>query len=182
MEAELVALARGGDLAAFDELVSTHQERVYALAFRMLGSSEDAADVQQETFIKAFQSVGKFRGDAAFSTWLHRITVNLCSSRKRYVLPLQLVAAGESLRTWSRAHDTAVCVEESVTAAAVRKVLAAMPPHYRTLVVLRDMEERSFEEIAALLGCSVESARMRLCKARKLLREKLRPYLAGDDE
>lgn len=80
---DLVELAKSGDLAAFDRLVSLHQERVFALACRILGSVEDASDIQQETFIRAWSSLRKFRHDASFSTWLHRITVNLCLSRKR---------------------------------------------------------------------------------------------------
>ena len=83
-DSDLVELAQSGNLEAFDKLVSTHQERVYALAYRMLSNPEDAADVQQETFVRAWNSLKKFRGDAEFSTWLHRIAVNIClSMRKR---------------------------------------------------------------------------------------------------
>ena len=80
---ELVRRAQSGDTNAFDELVARHQERVFSLAYRMLGSPEDAADVQQETFVQAWRNLRKFRQDAAFPTWLHRIAVNLCLSRKR---------------------------------------------------------------------------------------------------
>src|SRR5450759_5384388 len=82
-DTELVARAQSGDLNAFDGLINLHQDRVFALAYRMLGNSEDAADVQQETFIQAWRSLHRFRGDAALSTWLHRIAVNICLSRRR---------------------------------------------------------------------------------------------------
>ncbi|MDO8684035.1 MAG: sigma-70 family RNA polymerase sigma factor [Armatimonadota bacterium] len=78
---ELVSQAQAGSLAAFNELVARHQERVHALAYRILGNAEDAADIQQETFVRAWTKLGKFRQQAAFSTWLHRITVNLYSGK-----------------------------------------------------------------------------------------------------
>ena len=84
---ELVSRARQGDKQAFDTLVGLHQDRVFALAYRMLGSAEDAADIQQEAFVKAWRSLGKFRGDASFGTWVHRIAVNLCLARKRRKQP-----------------------------------------------------------------------------------------------
>ena len=181
-EAELVGRAQAGDPKAFDELVSLHQERVYALAYRLLGSADDAADAQQDTFVQAWRNLRRFRCEAAFSTWLHRITVNLCVSRKRRKNVPVLMEGIENSLSWSSNPNAALSVEISETAAAVRRVLDAMPPHYRALLVLRDMEERPFEEIARILGCSVDSARSRLCRARRLLREKMRPYLGGDDE
>lgn len=176
-EIQLLELAKSGDVQAFDGLVAAHQDRVYRLAYRMLGNSEDAADVQQESFVKAWQSLRKFRQNAAFSTWLHRITVNLCISRKRvrsveeYQLDENMHAASPSMVSQ---------IERTETALQVRKVLAAMPAHHRAPIVLRDLEERSFEEVAEIFGCSIESARTRVCKARKLFRERMLPYLAEE--
>jgi len=176
----LVGPATRGDVRAFDALVSLHQDRVFALAYRMLGDSEDAADVQQETFLQAWRNLRKFRGEAEFSTWLHRITVNLCLSRKR-----RKVIVSEPLddHVLVRSPDPGpvACLERTETIATVRRVLDAMPAHYRVLIVLRDMEGRSYEETACVLGCSVESVRTRLHKARKLLREKMRPYIEEED-
>ncbi len=175
----LVQSAKRGDVEAFDKLVALHQERVHALAYRILGNLEDAADVQQETFIRAWRNLRKFRGEAQFSTWLHRITVNLCLSMKRRRHPL----AGESFVEGAYVgHGAVACREKTETIATMRKVLAAMPAHHRILVVLRDMEGRSFEEIAEILQCSVESIRTRLCRARRMLRERMRPYIEGDVE
>ena len=173
---DLVALAKAENHEAFDRLVALHQERVYALAYRILENADDAADVQQETFIRAWQSIRRFRQDAAFSTWLHKITVNLCISKKRRK---QLDCVNIDDETIG--SIPAPSQEEPEAVAALKKVLASMPVHYRVLIVLRDLEERPFEEIAQVLGCSVESARVRVCKARKLLRDKMRPYLAEED-
>lgn len=178
-ERELVRLAQQGDVEAFDRLVGMHQERVHALAYRILGDCDDAADVQQETFLRAWRGLKKFRLDAEFGTWLHRITVNLCISRKRRRdRTVQLDEAVERRLISGGSMNT--CLERSEIADALRNVLGMMPGHYRALIVLRDVEERSFEEISEILGCSVESARVRLCKARKVLRERMRPYLAEE--
>lgn len=179
-DTELVARAQSGDLNAFDGLINLHQERVFALAYRMLGNSEDASDAQQETFIQAWKNLHRFRGDAALSTWLHRITVNICLSRRRRPQPVQLEPAVEERLAGSDQTTGISCLVNAETALMVRKVIAALPPHYRALVVLREIEERSFEEIAQILGCTPASARTRASKARKLLRERLGPYLSED--
>ncbi|MBI2842341.1 MAG: RNA polymerase sigma factor [Armatimonadetes bacterium] len=175
-EDELVVSAKTGNVGAFDRLMLLHQDRVFSLAYRILQHEEDARDVQQETFIFAWRSLSRFRRDAAFSTWLHRITVNMCLSHKRRKKITVCNVPDDNVET--RVSTSPVsCMEKIETAAIVRGVLAGLPDHYRVLVVLRDMEERPFEEIAAILGCSVESARSRLCKARRLLRDRLRPLL-----
>ena len=175
-----VELARTGDTCAFDALVCLHQDRVFALAYRMLGNAEDAADVQQETFLQAWRNLRKFRGNSQFSTWLHRITVNLCLSRKRRkgisVEPLE-----DHVFLQSTEPGPVSCLEQTETVATVRRVLNTLPGHYRVLIVLREMEERSYDEIAEILGCSIESVRTRLHKARKLLREKMRPYIEEEN-
>ena len=170
---ELVSAAQAGDTAAFDELVARHQERIFALAHRILGSMDDASDVQQETFLRAWQSLRSFRRDAAFSTWLHRITVNMCMSRKRRK---DLVADAVELDE-QRIPDQADCIGVVETAIAVRRALLEMPPGQRALIALREIEGRPFDEIAQVIGGSAASARTRMCRARKLLRDKMRPYL-----
>lgn len=178
-ERELVELAQQGEVEAFDKLVGLHQDRVYALAYRMLGNRDDAADVQQETFLRTWRGLRRFRSDAKFGTWLHRITVNLCLSRKRRKDRIVQLDEHMERRLVSTGNMNA-CLERSETAAALRNVIATMPGHYRALIVLRDVEERSFDEIAEILRCSVGSVRVRLCKARKVLRERMRPYLAEE--
>lgn len=179
-DTELVARAQSGDLNAFDGLINLHQDRVFALAYRMLGNSEDAADVQQETFIQAWKNLHRFRGDAALSTWLHRIAVNICLSRRRRPQPVQLEPEIEEKLSASDQASSVSCIVSAETALIVRKVIAGLPPHYRALVVLREIEERSFEEVAQIIGCTPASARTRASKARKLLRERLQPYLSEE--
>ncbi|MDH7601705.1 MAG: sigma-70 family RNA polymerase sigma factor [Armatimonadota bacterium] len=183
LEADLVSRARSGDLSAFDELVSLHQDRVFALARRILGNDEDAADVQQETFIRAWRSLPKFRQESEFATWLHRITVNLCLTRKR---SKREISADETLFVLGRMHSAQPTALDSLERAEllseIRRALLALPVHYRVLIVLREMENRSFEEIAKLLGCSEGGARTRACRARQMLRQLMRPYLQTGEE
>lgn len=180
IDKDLIARAIEGKLEAFDELVELHQGRVFALAYRILGNRDDAADVQQETFVKAWRSLRKFRGEAAFSTWLHRITVNLCLSRKRRNDLTSTVEFNEDILSYSAGPSTAACIERAETAIVARKVLLALPANHRALLVLREIEERPFEEIAAMLGCSVGSARVRCSKARQIMRERFRAYMPED--
>lgn len=182
-EAELVALARAGDTQAFDGLVALHQERVFALAYRITGNRDDAADAQQETFVRAWRSMGRFRGDAAFSTWLHRITVNVCVSRRGRARPFE---TSEELRLERSAASgeedpVADCVVRSELASVIRRILGAMPAHHRVVLALREIEGRPFEEIAQILGCSPQSVRVRASKARRMLRERLEPFVREDD-
>lgn len=174
---ELIELARAGSREAFDGLVALHQDRVFNLAYRVLGNREDAADVQQETFLNAWRSLSRFRREASFATWLHRIAVNLCLCRKRR-------------RNWNEpSYSDEVLTDQagppegdrSDTAIIVRKTLMGLPRHYRAFIALREIEERSFEEIAQVMGCSVQSARMRASKARKILRERLAPLLSEEE-
>ena len=175
-ESELISLAQAGNREAFDGLVATHQERVFNLAYRILGNREDAADVQQETFLNAWRSLPRFRGQAAFSTWLHRITVNLCLSRKRRRDFKEVSYSDESSQPAAAAR-----IERAETVTIVRKALMGLPSHYRAFIVLREIEERSFEEIAQIVGCSVQSARVRASKARGILRERLIALLPEEE-
>jgi len=174
---ELVSRAQAGDLQAFDALVSIHQARVFALARRMLSNDDDAADVQQETFVRAWRSLRKFRCDAEFATWLHRITVNLCLTRRRRETAVENSYFADAVS--GAEPSAAAMLEKAELAAETRKALAEMPANHRVLIVLREIEGRPFEEIARILGCSESSARTRACRARNMLRQKMKPYLTA---
>lgn len=180
-ERDLVEQAQAGSLEAFDELVSIHQGRVYALARRVLGNDDDAADVQQETFVRAWRSIRKFRREAQFATWLHRITLNRCLSRKRRREHTVDGSFFEDEQRHAAGPSALACMERTEAMIVLRRTLAALPAHHRAVLVLREIEGRPFEEIAQLLGCSEESARSRASRARKVLRERMRPYLAEED-
>jgi RNA polymerase sigma-70 factor (ECF subfamily) len=172
---ELVSVARAGKVGAFDELMSRHQEKVFALAYRIMGNAEDAADVQQEAFVRAWGSLSRFRGESAFGTWIHRITVNLCLSRKRRksaAVPAEGLDEDQLYQFGSHGVD---CQDSAVDALAVRQLLSTIPPNQRTLLILRDVEGRSIDEIAQIVGGSAGAIRKNLWRARKLFREKAKP-------
>ena len=172
---ELVDAARDGDRAAFDELVRRTYVETYTLAYRLVGDEEDARDVVQEAYLRAFRSLARFRGDARFSTWLYRITANCAATavgrRRRH--------RHDELSDEFHPADvrTGGDPEERGEAVAVRaeleRALAALPPKLRAVVVLRDIYDLPHEAIAAELGISESAAKVRLHRARRRLREDL---------
>jgi RNA polymerase sigma-70 factor, ECF subfamily len=179
---ELVAAAREGDRAAFEALVRATMADTYTLALRLTGDEEDARDVVQEAYLRAYRAIGRFRGDAAFTTWLYRITANCAStslgrrSRHRHE-PLgdDPPVPDEHPDTDPLAMATAGALRDRVTDA-----LADLPPRLRAVVVLRDVYDLPHEAIAAELGISVPAAKVRLHRARRRLREQLFP-LPGEE-
>jgi len=170
-ESELVERAAAGDQAAFTELVRAHQHEVYTLAVRMVADRELAYDVSQEAFIRAWRAIGRFRGDAKFSTWMHRITVNTAFThrdrRKRTrAEPLDAV--------YHDPESESVSPERGAESAAIRgplgQALGALPDSLRAVVVLKDVYEWSHAEIAEYLDISINAAKVRLHRARKSLR------------
>ncbi len=162
--ARLVKAAAAGDEAAFDQLVEAHAPRVYRLALRMLGDRQEAEDVQQETFLQAFRHLRSFRGQASFNTWLYTIAARLCL-RRRAKPP------SEPLPDDLPAYAAEDWESHLAAAARVQRTLAALAPPDRLLIVLRYIEGLDHTQIADVLGCSVESSRSRLSRARRLFRE-----------
>ena len=159
----LVDAARAGDAAAFAELVHRHQERVYRVALRMLGSDADAQDVAQETFVRAWGSLRRFRGDSTVQSWLYRIVTNQCLSllgARRGVAPLR---EGDG-RTDER--DPAWVVTQHETMDAVSAAVARLPAGQRSALVLRAYEGLSYEEVAEVLGIGLGAAKSRIHRAR----------------
>jgi RNA polymerase sigma-70 factor, ECF subfamily len=177
-DADLVPAAQAGDAMAFDRLILRHQERVYALAYHILGNAEDAADVQQETFVQAWTKLAAFRGDAAFATWLHRIAVNICIRRKRRSRPQVSLDRDET----PDIAGPADCEDQLVNAVVVRELLAGIPLRQRTLLVLREVEGMSIAEIAEVTGSSVEAVRKQLWRVRKLFGKRLRQHLMENEQ
>jgi RNA polymerase sigma-70 factor (ECF subfamily) len=180
---DLVAAAREGDRAAFEALVRATMADTYTLALRLTGDEEDARDVVQETYLRAYRAIGRFRGDAAFTTWLYRITANCAAtslgrrSRHRHE-PLgdDTPLADEHPDRDPLASATAGALWDHLTDA-----LAELPPRLRAVVVLRDVYDLPHEAIAAELGISVPAAKVRLHRARRRLRERLYP-LPGEED
>ncbi|HVF85968.1 MAG TPA: RNA polymerase sigma factor [Pyrinomonadaceae bacterium] len=171
----LTQRAAEGDMGAFEELYERHNRRVYSLCLRMTSNVAEAEDLAQEVFIQLFRKVGSFRGESAFTTWLHRLTVNqvLMHFRKRGVrmeqttddgeTPVQVVAGTE--------NPNQMPVVDRI---ALDKAIAQLPPGYRTVFVLHDVEGHEHEEIARMLGVSVGTSKSQLHKARMKLRGLLR--------
>ncbi len=169
--ARLISAALAGDRSSFDLLVQDHGPRIFRLALRMLGNREEAEDVQQETFLQAYRNLHKFRGESSFATWLYSIAAHLCLSRRRRAARCPREAAQEADDLADAREDTQEQIRALEAAVRVQAALAKLPPPERLLLVLKFIEELSHEEIAHILGCSVESSRSRLLRAKRRFRE-----------
>ncbi len=176
-EVELVAKAKDGDRAAFDELVRLTHAGVYTLAYRLTANEEDARDVAQETYLRAYRSIRRFRGDSRFSTWLYRITANCASTliARRSKTSHDELSLDEPLPDRRREIDPEGMAESGFVRDRLTAALAELPPRLRAVVVLRDVYDLPHEAIAAELGISQEAAKVRLHRARRKLRERLFP-------
>src|SRR5688500_11816139 len=179
---DLVTAARDGDREAFDELVRVTHADTYTLAYRLTGNEEDARDVVQEAYLRAFRGLKRFRGDAQFSTWMYRITANCAATH----LGRRNKHRHEELRDSDPIVDERPAVDPQLQneATAPRHRLTAalepLPPQLRQVVVLRDIYDLPHEAIAAELGISETAAKVRLHRARKKLREDLFPRRAEE--
>ena len=171
---ELIRAAAAGDAAAFEQLYRQHYRRVYSLCLRMLGSQTQAEDLTQEVFLQVFRKLGSFRGDSQFTTWLHRLTVNqvLMHFRKRGVKLEHTSEEGD----FTNVVDTPLQSTRRISMVdrlALEKAISELPPGYRTVFALHDIEGYEHEEIADMLGVSIGTSKSQLHKARMRLRELL---------
>jgi RNA polymerase sigma-70 factor, ECF subfamily len=173
--ATLVAAAQGGDREAFEELVRVTHADTYTLALRLTGNEEDARDVVQEAYLRAFRGIKRFRGDARFSTWMYRVTANCAAThtgrraRHRHEpLDDRDDLLEDPVDAGPEARADAGALRDRLTEA-----LRALPPKLRQVVVLRDVYDLPHEAIAAELGISETAAKVRLHRARKKLRDDL---------
>jgi len=175
--AGLVARAKEGDRAAFDALVSETYAETYTLAYRLTGNEEDARDVVQDAYLRAYKGLKRFRGDAQFTTWLYRITANCAStylgrrSRHRH----EELADDAPIADTDRRRDPEDRVANVELRAELREALEKLPPKLRAVVVLRDIYDLPHEDIATELGISQSAAKVRLHRARRRLREDVFP-------
>lgn len=170
----LVRAAVAGDSNAFEKLYQQHYRRVYSICIRMLGNAALAEDLTQDVFLLVYRKIGTFRGDSAFTTWLHRLTVNqvLMYWRKRGV-KLEQTADDESLASVvdTQLQDTRRV--SLIDRLALERAIGELPPGYRTVFVLHDVEGYQHEEIAEMLGVTMGTSKSQLHKARMRLRELL---------
>jgi RNA polymerase sigma-70 factor (ECF subfamily) len=176
-EAELVARLRRGDRRAFEDLVIAYQHRVFGVAVRMLGNRAEAEEIAQETFLRAHRALPEFRGEARLGTWLYAIASRLCLNR--LASPDRRLARGDDdalAAAPSHEPDAAAALERSELDAAVRDAIAALPEERRIVVILRDLEGLSYEEIAEVLALEPGTVRSRLHRARMDLKAKLERF------
>src|ERR1700740_3560232 len=178
-EAEAIRLAQAGNAAAFEFLYPLHGRRVYALCLRMVGNPADAEDLMQEAFLQLFRKIGTFRGESAFSTWLHRMTVNVVLMRlRKKSLPTDSLEETLEPDAENSAPKRDVGAPDLRLTGAVYRVnlqryIEKLPPGYRTVFVLHDVQGYEHNEIADIMGCSVGNSKSQLHKARTRLRDLL---------
>ncbi len=177
-EAEAIERAKQGDAEAFEALYHLHKRRVYSLCLRMTANTAQAEDLTQEAFLQLFRKIGTFRGESAFSTWLHRMAVNvvLMQLRKKglQVVPLEDTVETEEETPRKELGGDDLVLEGSVDRLQLQRAVESLPPGYRTIFVLHDVEGFEHNEIAGIVGCSIGNSKSQLHKARLKLRDLLK--------
>jgi RNA polymerase sigma-70 factor (ECF subfamily) len=175
--ADLVTAAKDGDREAFDELVRVTYAETYTLALRLTGHEEDARDVVQEAYLRAFRGLKRFRGDAQFSTWMYRITANCAATQlgRRNKHRHAELDESVSVADLDPDVDPSARADASELRERLAEALDHLPPRLRSVVVLRDIYDMPHEAIAAELGISESAAKVRLHRARRKLREHVFP-------
>ncbi len=181
----LVTRAQNGEMDAFDDLIRTFQTQIFNLAYRMVHNREDAADLTQEIFVKLYRSISAFSGRSKFSTWLYSVAANTCRSgirrlsriSRREVLRLDEIQETE---TGTRQYELAdpadlpdTCVERNETQKTIETMIAELPENERMMIVLRELQDLSYEEIARITGRSIGTVKSRISRARMKLRDTL---------
>ncbi|HXU38404.1 MAG TPA: sigma-70 family RNA polymerase sigma factor [Blastocatellia bacterium] len=185
-EADLISRLRARDLDAFEELVGHFERPVYALCFRLLGDAEEARDAAQETFLKVYRGLGGFRGEAGLKTWIYRIAVNQAMNQQRWwrrrhrdeTISLDITRGqsdttiGDSLPGRGRSPEA-----QAISSERERQVMSALDEikqEYRVALILREIEELSYEEIAETLGISIGTVKSRIARGREELRRRVK--------
>jgi RNA polymerase sigma-70 factor (ECF subfamily) len=176
---DLVARSIDGDTESFNQLVKRWERPIYALAYRTLGRDEDARDITQETFLRAFRSIGGFRGQAKFSSWLYRIALNLCRDwiRRERRAPVVQAPEGVDVIELASEPDPGESVEETVTrrnlSEHVQRAMGALSEEQRSTIILKEYQGLTFQEIADLQGCPLSTVKTRLYQGLTVLRREL---------
>lgn len=177
----LIRLFLAGDAGAFDRLVVRHQDRVFNLCYRFVGDFHEADDLAQDVFINAFNSIKKFRFEAEFSTWLYRIAVNACRNRiksldfrfKKKTDPLFSQQGNILMEISDESGSPGIALEKKELSKIIQRAVNTLAGDKKTVLILRDMEGLTYEEIAVVTGLNPGTIKSRLARARKKLKEKL---------
>lgn len=182
-EAEAIRLAQQGDAGAFEHIYRLHSRRVYAVCLRMVGNTAEAEDLTQDAFMQLYRKIGTFRGESAFSTWLHRLAVNvvLMKLRKKTLVATSLEESSdpedESSGPRREIGAPDLLLTGSIDRVHLERAIEQLPPGYRQVFVLHDVQGFEHNEIAGLMGCSIGNSKSQLHKARMRLRELLQETL-----
>jgi len=187
IEADLIERAKLGDAQAFQALYDKHKRRVYSLCLRMTANTAEAEDLTQEAFLQLYRKIATFRGESAFSTWLHRLSVNvvLMHLRKKNLPVVSLeetTQAGEEDTPKKDFGAEDLALAGSIDRLQLQKAVDDLPPGYRTIFVLHDVEGYEHNEIASIVGCSIGNSKSQLHKARMKLRDLLKKKRTGKTE
>jgi len=176
---DLVARSRGGDADSFNQLILRWERPIYALAYRVIGREEDARDVCQDTFLRAFRALPGFKGEAKFSSWIYRIALNLCRDwirRQRRTPVVQMPEDAEAVERMA-VRDPVESIEDLVArkelSAVVAEAMAVLPEEQRTAIILKEYHGMTFQEIAELQGCPLSTVKTRLYQGLTVLRRNL---------
>ena len=176
---DLVARSRGGDVDSFNQLILRWERPIYALAYRVIGREEDARDVCQDTFLRAFRALPVFKGEAKFSSWIYRIALNLCRDwirRQRRTPVVQMPEDAEAVERMA-VRDPVESIEDLVArkelSAVVAEAMAVLPEEQRTAIILKEYHGMTFQEIAELQGCPLSTVKTRLYQGLTVLRRNL---------
>ena len=176
-EQKLIERASAGDASAFNKLMAAHEKRMYAVALRMFANREDAQDCLQEAMLRVYRSIGGFKGQSSFSTWVYRITMNTCLDELRRKKNKQNTSLDSLLEQgWSPADESAAPEKHAVRSELrreLKRAIGELPEEMRSAVVLRDVQGFSYEEIAQVLDVNVGTIKSRISRAREKLRGKL---------
>jgi len=176
---ELVALSMRGDTESFNQLILRWERPIYALAYRVIGREEEARDVVQETFLRAYRGIRNFRGQAKFSSWIYRIALNLCRDwiRRERRTPRALLPEGADLAELAAERGPVESIEELVArhdlSRAVVRAMEQLPEEQRTAIILKEYHGMTFQEIADLQGCPLSTVKTRLYQGLSVLRRRL---------
>jgi RNA polymerase sigma-70 factor (ECF subfamily) len=182
---ETIRLAQQGDAGAFENLYQAHSRRVYALCLRMVGNPAEAEDLMQEAFLQTYRKIQTFRGDSSFSTWLHRVTVNIVlmklRRKKHSEVSLEENTEGDENSTLPRSEfgEADLRLTGSIDRINLQRAIEQLPPGFKSIFILHDIQGYKHEEIGKILGCSAGNSKSQLHKARMRLRELLKRGARG---